>query len=378
MRLNRRDAISLSLMAGMELVTSRSTPGDTQARRAVEEVPFVDEGQVALNTVQGEELDGRLYTDLSDITEPSQITPADRFYIRTRASRVLPNPAGWRVRIGGLVVRAKDLSALDLSRAAEPMGRHVMECSGNNRGARFGLLSVTDWAGVRLAKLIEGARPLRTAKRVLIAGFDEYTLPSMNSIPGASWILTLEQVSSNNAFLATHMAGMPLTPDHGSPVRLVIPGWYGCACIKWVQEVTLVDDDVESTEQMKEFASRTGQQGIPKFAREYRPASIGLAAMPIRIEKWRVGNRFEYEVTGICWGGTRPLPELRIRFNPEEDYIPVDHFQQRPTDPWTVWKHVWVPKAPGSYLIHLSAKGEPRGSRLESGYYVRKVEITDV
>lgn len=113
---------------------------------------------------------------------------------------------------------------------AQPMGLHLMECAGNSRSAHFGMLSVADWDGIPLQGLLENAKPKVQGTRVLISGFDRYAAESKSSWPGASWIFTLEQLHSSRAFLATSMNGQSLTADHGAPVRLVVPGWYGCSC----------------------------------------------------------------------------------------------------------------------------------------------------
>src|ERR1700674_2708645 len=104
---------------------------------------------------------------------------------------------------------------------------------------------------------------------------------------------------------------------------------------------------------MQEFAVRMHQQGSPKLARDYQPATIDLAALPVRIEKWRVAGKIKYRVLGILWGGREPARRLEIRFNPEENYVPVDSLNQSKNDPWTIWSHAWRPAAPGSYLIRL-------------------------
>src|SRR5438034_9585635 len=80
------------------------------------------------------------------------------------------------------------------------------------------------------------------------------------SIPGASWAFSPEQLEKAGAFLATELNGQPLPKDHGAPVRLVVPGWYGCTSIKWVNEITLVREEVEATSQMLEYAARTLQK----------------------------------------------------------------------------------------------------------------------
>jgi hypothetical protein len=214
---------------------------------------------------------------------------------------------------------------------------------------------------------------------VLISGFDRYVAKSASSMPGASWIFTAQELKEAGAFLATELNGQPLTRDHGAPVRLVVPGWYGCTCIKWVDGITFVDEKAEATSQMQEYAARTLQKGMPRLAREFIPAVIDLAAMPIRVEKWIVDEKIRYRVEGVAWGGMRPVKELQIRFNPEEDFVRVDNFSQVKNDPWTMWSHAWSPTAPGTYSIRLAVKdaGAP-ARKMDTGYYVRSVEITEV
>ena len=340
---------------------------------------FVNESPVPLSIPQGSELDGRLYSDLSTLEPQDPITPTGKFYIRTRASQLLPDPASWQVKLGGIVDRPMNLGIESLRKAAKPMGAHLMECAGNVRLAHFGLLSVGDWAGVPLAEILDKAKAKSPAARVLVSGFDQYAEISRTSVPGASWVFSREQLDKAGAFLATELNGQPLTKDHGAPVRLVVPGWYGCACIKWVNEITLVGEVVESTSQMREYAARTQQKGVPLLAKDFQPAVIEQAATPIRIEKWNVAGKIKYRVVGIAWGGSQPVKMLQIRFNPEENYVPVDNFHQVTNDPWTFWTHDWSPNTPGTYAIRLSVK-EPavQARRLDSGYYVRSVEITEI
>ena len=340
---------------------------------------FVNEGSVPLDTPQGSELDGRLYTNFAALNPQELVTSLDKFYVRTRASELLPDPANWQVKVGGLVDRPTNLPIETLKKAAKPMGVHLMECAGNVRLTRFALLSAGRWNGVPVSDILDGAKVKSAATRVLISGFDRYAKESKTSIPGASWIFTPEQLKASGAFLATELNGQPLAKDHGSPVRLVAPGWYGCTCIKWVNEIALVNDEAEATSQMKEYAGRTLQRGVPDLAKDYQPAVIEQAAMPIRIEKWSIAGKIKYRVVGIAWGGSQPVKVLQIRFNPEEDYVAIENFNHVKNDPWTLWTHTWSPKAPGTYAIRLAVK-EPvvQARRLDSGYYVRTVGIAEV
>ena len=338
---------------------------------------FVGEGPAPLGVALNQGLDARLYTDLSSLTSENPVTPVERFYVRTRASELLDYRKPWVIKVAGLIDAPLDLTLEHLKSMAKPAGLHLMECSGNARATRFALLSVADWGGVPITEILDRVKIKSHATRARISGFDRFGNASRTSIPGADWIFTFEELKSSKAFLATEMNGQALAADHGAPVRLVVPGWYGCTCIKWVNEITLVDDEVEATSQMQEFAGRTHQPGTPRLARDYMPASIDQAAMPIRVEKWRVDGGIKHVVVGILWGGSRPVNLLEIRFNPEEDYVRVDSFKQATNDPWSFWTHTWAPKHAGTYSIRLRVKNPPvTTKRLDSGHYVRSVEVT--
>jgi DMSO/TMAO reductase YedYZ molybdopterin-dependent catalytic subunit len=343
-------------------------------------IPFVDEAlSTKMDTVIGSELDGRLYTDLSKLTPDRLVIPTERFYIRTRASLLLPDVETWRVRVDGLVDRPLNLTIETLDRSTRPVGLRLLECAGNARAARFGMIGVANWAGVPVSEILEQARPKGPATRVLITGYDQYATPSVSSIPGASWVFSFAELQSAGAILATKMNDKPLSLDHGAPVRLLVPGWYGCACIKWVNQVTVVDDGSGVTSQMEEYAARTLQDNLPRLAKDYRPALIEPAAMPIRIEKWLVAGKLQYRIVGILWGGSQPVRVLQIRFNPDEDFVPVDGLHRTTNAPWTTWTHSWRPQAPGLYAIRLAVT-EPRvqARKLDAGYYVRSVKITEI
>jgi DMSO/TMAO reductase YedYZ molybdopterin-dependent catalytic subunit len=341
-------------------------------------VAFLNEGPVEMGTAFGSELDGRLFTALDDLTDKSLVTPAERFYLRTRASRILPAAESWTVAVDGLAAK-QTLAIAELRRMEKPQGLHLLECSGNTRAAHFGMISVGDWAGIHFGALLGELKPSPQATRILVNGFDKYVANSVTSTPGASWIFTFAELESAGAFLATRLDGQPLSRDHGAPVRLVVPGWYGCTCIKWVDRLTFVEDGAEATSQMAEYAARTHQNGSPRLARDFLAARIDHAAMPVRVEKWRVGGQVRYRVVGLLWGGTETVRALGIRFNPEEEYVRVESLEVPQGAPWTLWSQAWTPAAPGTYTIRLKVMDPASQTRrLDSGYYARSVEIEEV
>jgi hypothetical protein len=130
---------------------------------------------------------------------------------------------------------------------------------------------------------------------------------------------------------------------------------------------------------MREYASRTHQRGQPRLAREYIPASIDTAAMPVRVERWVRNGRTAYRVIGIIWGAPRPAGPLMIRFKHTENWTPVSDYPSPGNETtWAMWSHWWTPDAPGRYDIVLKVDDPSiRTRRLDIFFYVRAVEIAD-
>jgi hypothetical protein len=160
----------------------------------------------------------------------------------------------------------------------------------------------------------------------------------------------------------------------------VVPGWYGCSWIKWVNELRWVGADEPSTTQMLEFAFRTHQNGIPELARDYRDPDIDTAAMPIRVEQRRIGGRLEYHVVGVVWGGRQPVERLVIRFGSRD---PGTTFPVCPppasSRTWALWRYAWRPAESGYYDIALrAADPQVRTRRLDLSFYIRRVRIDEI
>ncbi len=332
--------------------------------------------------------------DLSVLAPEALVTAKDRFFIRTGCPNRLPPVSTWTVRMHGLVETPQEISVEALLREATDLGPHLLECAGNSRAAHFGLIGVARWRGVELARVLERVRLQPAATRVLVSGFDEHRALDPDSVLGASWVFGLDEIREAGAFLATEMNGAPLGPDHGSPLRLVVPGWYACAAIKWVNEIVLVDDAAAATDHMREYAGRTHQEPTgprdqllmetgrrpegPPLAKDFQPATIDPVAVPVRVEKWRAGNgKVSYRIVGIFWGGLARAHALRIRLNPHLKFVPVAESRRFPGPTWTLWSHTFPSPTPGPYRIELALDDpEVRTRRLDMGYYARAIEIT--
>lgn len=344
-------------------------------------VSFVDE-DLPHGAIRGQGWDGRLYTDLSTVEQADQAIDNANFYVRTVDPDQIDRSGVWTIEVDGHVDAPVSLTLDDIAPYVVDQGLHVLECSGNFRQSGFGLLSAGQWAGAPLSQVLDELVSLSpAATRVLVSGFDGHSVPSNggHSTPGASWIFTLEEVAQTGMFLATEMNGVPVPPNHGDPVRLYVPGWYGCTCIKWVDEIRLVDDDEPSTAQMREFASRTHQTDQHLLARDFAPASMHQAAMPVRVEKWRVNDEIVYRVLGILWGGSEPTEALRLVPSVDQiiDVEVCPPMTQNAT--WTTWQTAWRPTATGMYnmLCEINDPSIPT-RRLDTGYYGRLIDIDEV
>jgi DMSO/TMAO reductase YedYZ molybdopterin-dependent catalytic subunit len=396
MRRSRREMLGTLAAAGAATLVD---PGEVLARLATQ-VPcvaapssellstlplFRDRSQPQEFGVKygGAGLDARLVTDLS-LLEPNKLVTANELaYIRTEmpaSAREAAAKGPWTLEASGFIPEPAHLKLDDLMKLSKRMGPHLFECSGNANPANFGLMSVAEWEGIPLTEVVARLKPSKDATAVLVSGFDHIGQVSQRSIVGASWVFPLETLDRLGAFLAVSMNGVPVPEDHGKPVRLVVPGWYGCTWIKWVNELRLVRIDEPATSQMMEFALRTHQGRVPTLARDYEAPALDVAATPVRVEKRRIDGRLEYRIVGIVWGGERPVDRLLIRFNAGDAPTPFALCPPPRTHrTWSLWEYRWRPPAPGVYNIGLRAADPAiRTRRLDISFYVRRVIIDEV
>jgi DMSO/TMAO reductase YedYZ molybdopterin-dependent catalytic subunit len=178
------------------------------------------------------------------------ITPNELFFVRNNAPTPRLDAAAWRLRVeGDAVERPLELSLADLQRLPGRSAIAYLECAGNWRGFFEKLLGrvaegtqwgaggagCADWSGTSLAHVLRLAGVRANAVDVNLVGLDqgEFSRP-----------MPLARAMDDETMLAWAMNGEPLPPDHGFPVRAVVPGWVGSNSVKWLGRIVVSSSKV--------------------------------------------------------------------------------------------------------------------------------------
>jgi DMSO/TMAO reductase YedYZ molybdopterin-dependent catalytic subunit len=349
---------------------------------------FFEESPGRIGFKYGRGHDARRSLDVASLAESaSRITPTKRHFLRSEFPDLLRPDEIKEILINDADGIQTSISVAELRQRSRSHAPVLMECAGNTgQQLGFGLLSVAEWAGVPLREILQSLT-LPESQRVLVSGFDARTPRSTHSAPGASWIFQQQEIERSGAFLATGMNGDLLSPDHGSPVRLVVPTHYGCCQIKWVNEITIVREEIAATPQMIEFALRTHQtidldrlsSGVPVPVTEFQPPEIQPSALPVRAELWETENGKAVRIVGISWGGIKPARKLAIRIGSQSPEVPVSIFEPRLNGlPFGLWCHLWVPQrdnfSDGTISMRYLDAGI-KSVRMDRGHYSRRLEL---
>jgi DMSO/TMAO reductase YedYZ molybdopterin-dependent catalytic subunit len=282
-------------------------------------------------------------------------------FVRSHFPQPLLDRASHVVAIGGAVRRATGVTVAQLEDMARQDVVVAMECAGNGRGqaATFipgvqwtgGAVGRARWTGVPLRSLIELAEPLPAARRVLLKGADGGPLPD-GSTGRFERGLPLETALDGDVLVATAMDGGPIPPEHGGPVRVVVPGWYGVASIKWLAEIEVLDED-----------RGTHWETVDYALEEPDPRSGGLRRVPLTEmqpkaqmttpARGAVVPMGPVAVEGLAWAGRSPVAQVHVS---DDDGATWDSAtlvgDPKPYD-WVGWRYVWQPSGPGRHELRV-------------------------
>jgi sulfite oxidase len=185
------------------------------------------------------------------------LTPNELFYIRSHAPVPKIDPGTFRLKVEGRVEREISLSLNQLNKLASAEAIATLTCAGNRRSEHSrvkqvsgvpwneGAIGNARWGGVKLSTLLKMAGLQSGARHVWFEGLDQIakggdTIPFGGSIPIAKALLDSQDMPG--ALVALKMNGVPLPPDHGFPVRTVVPGYIGARSVKWLGKIVVSDN----------------------------------------------------------------------------------------------------------------------------------------
>lgn len=257
----------------------------------------------------------------------SPLTPLDHFYVRSNFSAPALSPESWRLRVHGAVDRGWQGSLADLKALGEASCIVTFECAGNGRTMLEPQVSGTPWTlgatgtaefvGVPLRRLLDHVGPNDDTVELVFSGADRGDREGWGEIAFQRSLPIAEARNDPGPLLAWQMNGQPLPSAHGGPVRLVVPGWYAVASVKWLVDIQAVRRPFEGHFQTDRYLYREpGAAVTPVQKMRVRallldpdPETTGdpnVAGGPMVVQAGAV------TLSGIAWSGTGDVVGVRI------------------------------------------------------------------
>jgi DMSO/TMAO reductase YedYZ molybdopterin-dependent catalytic subunit len=246
-------------------------------------------------------------------------TPTEGFYVRNHFPMPELDPTTWRLHVRGLVERPLVMRLGDLVTMPSHTRVVTLECAGNGRSLldpkvdgeqwRLGAVSTAEWTGVPLIVVLERAGISSTGREILFRGADAGAVQGRSERTTFERSLTVGTARESGAILAYAMNGEPLPQRHGYPLRLIVPGWYGVASVKWLIDIEVIDRPFNGFFQTERYVYEWERDG--RLIKE--PVSIqrvrALITEPQPDEAVEAGA---VAVRGLAWSGAAPIARVEV------------------------------------------------------------------
>jgi DMSO/TMAO reductase YedYZ molybdopterin-dependent catalytic subunit len=310
----------------------------------------------------------------------SWLTPADDFFVVAHYGVPLIDPAAWRLAVSGLVAHPRSLRLAELKARPRREVTFTLECSGNN-GLPFFIGGVGNarWAGTPLAPMLKEAGLLEQASEVVFWGADsgQVTIRDNSGVlrggrtgtvapDGAGGLdltitehfarsMTLAEALNPDNLLCYEMNGVPLPPEHGAPLRLIAPGWYGVANVKWLTRIEVLDHPFRGRFTARDYVTFREEQRDGETVWTFTMVTHDrLKSAPAKVTR----RDSRYTIMGVAWGAPIARVEVQIDGGPWQpaklDRQPSRRKRSREFA-WTFWQLRWGTPAPGVHTVRSRA-----------------------
>jgi DMSO/TMAO reductase YedYZ molybdopterin-dependent catalytic subunit len=304
----------------------------------------------------------------------SFLTPMKSFYVRTH----FPIPAidgnAWWLYVEGEVEKPFAINYEQLMTLKPLTAPVTLECAGNNRNFlepkvkgvqwRLGAVGTAEWTGVPLSVLLDRASPKPNACEVVLEGADGGLLEDPKSPPGQLKFARSIPVEKarRDVLLAYKMNGCDLPPEHGFPLRAIVPGWYAMASVKWLQRIIVTDRPFTGYYQTFDYAywQRTdyGYWQRGEEIAELTPLTeIQVKAEIARpAEGETVPANTSVRVHGAAWACDAEIAKVELSTDGGATWNDAKLLGESNSNAWRLWEFNWqTPSQPGKQTLMARA-----------------------
>jgi DMSO/TMAO reductase YedYZ molybdopterin-dependent catalytic subunit len=292
------------------------------------------------------------------------ITPVGLHYLLIHFDVPAVNLATWALAIGG---RVRNPMRLDLEQIKARPSKTIavtLECAGNGR-ARLSprplsqpwlaeAVGTAEWTGTPLGPLLDEAEPVAGSGDAVFTGIDRGIQGDIEQQYERS--LTLADCRRDEVLLAYEMNGQALTPQHGFPLRLIIPGWYGMAHVKWLRGITVLDGAFGGYQQAAAYHYRLsdGDAGVP-VTRMLPRALMVPPGIPDFVSRLRFLLPSRQVLTGRAWSGCAEVTKVEVSVDGGLTWKPAALGQPLSEYAWRPWTFEWDAFEAGEHELCVRA-----------------------
>ena len=287
-------------------------------------------------------------------------TPVGLHYVLTHYDIPAVDPSAWRLTVDGRVGRELSLGLDELRSRPSVRFPVTMECAGNGRALLAPrpisqpwlqeAVGTGEWGGTPLRPLLEEAGVAEDAVEVLFTGLDRGVEGEEEQTYARS--LPLAEALRDELLLAWELNGQPLPPQHGYPVRLVVPGWYGMASVKWLDRITVVDRPFDGYQVSHSYRLRqTEDEPGEPLSRMFPRALIVPPGIPEFATRERLLDAGPCRLEGRAWSGWGTIERVEVSTDGGSSWQDAELGEQTSRWSWAGWTWSWDANAPGRYEL---------------------------